>query len=433
MTFQDIVPPASRRSIRDIPVPGNRNSKPPTPSPRPTYSPPPPPPSPEWLEPREKRPRFWLWIIAVIALVILFFGVSYFFAKATVKVTPKIQEVDVSQTINANQKSSSLPDGTIPYALITLEKEGMADAPGTGEIAVSQKASGQIIIYNNYSTASQDLIATTRFATPEGLIYRIDKNIIVPGQTTVSGKVTPGSIEATVYADQPGEKYNVGLKDFKVPGFQGTPKADGFYARSKTPLAGGFVGTTKKVSDQDLAVAHAKIEGDLGRDLLQQARTQKPDNFVLFDSALVTRFSALPNGSSTSNGLVSVREKATGYAIVFDRDVLNSYLETSLDQNTSTSTIMGLDSLNFNLLNKANFPSASSTAISFTLGGKIKLVAQIDQQKLKNDLAGLYRSKISTILTNYPSIEKVDVVYRPLWLWSFPKKINSIDIEILNP
>ena len=438
--FQDIVPPSPRRSIRDIPVPEARRPRPAPASPRPVEMPPPParPPVQTWEEFNDEpagRRRYWPWLLGLLLLIILFFGFSYFFAKATVKVTPRSEEVSINQTLSADQKSttSASSSSAIPYALIVLDKEGTADAPGTGDVSVSEKASGQIIVYNNYSSASQTLIATTRFQTPEGLVYRIDKDITVPGEKTVDGKTVAGSVEATVYADQPGEKYNVGLKDFTIPGFQGTPKASAFYARSKTPLAGGFIGTTKKVSDADLAAAHTKIEGSLGRELLEQARSQKPDNFILFDGALVTRFSPLPNGSSTSPGLVLVREKATSYAIVFDRDVLSSYLGTALGRDTSSSTLEGLDQLRFNLLDKANFPKASSTAISFTLQGNVNLVPNIDQEALKADLSGLSRSKVSSVLAKYPSIEKVDVVYRPLWLWSFPKKASDIEIEVVSP
>src|SRR4051812_24942640 len=134
MTFQDIVPPSPRRSIRDIPVPENRRPRPTAPAPRKPSprseieAPPPHPPRPmqtEWNEPEERRGgRLWLWLGVIAILAIIFFGLSFFFAKATVKVTPKVQEMTVNQTFSADQKTASLSAGSLSYALITLEKEG---------------------------------------------------------------------------------------------------------------------------------------------------------------------------------------------------------------------------------------------------------------------------------------------------------------------
>jgi len=64
-----------------------------------------------------------------------------------------------------------------------------------------------------------------------------------------NGKTVPGSIEVTVYADEPLSKYNIGLTDFTVPGFKGAPQFETFYARSKTPMTGGFTGMEPVVEE----------------------------------------------------------------------------------------------------------------------------------------------------------------------------------------
>ena len=76
--------------------------------------------------------------------------------------------------------------------------------PTTGEEAVEVKASGKIMVYNNFSSEPQRLIIRTRFETKEGLIYRIPESIVVPGKTVKMGWETPGSKEIGVFADEPG-------------------------------------------------------------------------------------------------------------------------------------------------------------------------------------------------------------------------------------
>ncbi len=101
------------------------------------------------------------------------------------------------------------------------------------------KASGIVIFFNGFSSAPQKLVASTRIQSPEGLIFRIKKDIIIPGSEIIRDKIVPGQVEAEVVADEQGSKYNIGLAEFQVPGFRGTPRFDSIYARSLAPFTGG--------------------------------------------------------------------------------------------------------------------------------------------------------------------------------------------------
>ncbi len=432
--FQDITPP-QRRSIRDIPLSAPRRVKAevspaPAPAPERSIDPPVVNRTVDDSAPRNDRTRrAGLWSLVLIAIIFLFFGISYLFAGADVKVTPNSQNVNVNQTIIGDPNAAN---GAMPYAVITLEKEGKAEAPSSGDTTGSDKASGDIIIYNNYNSQPQTLIATTRFKTPEGLIFRIDKDVTVPGQATVNGKITPGTAEATLYADAPGEEYNVGLKDFTIPGFQGTPKAQGFYARSKTPLSGGFVGTRKTVSAADLAVAKTQIESNLRAEILAQANSQKPDNFILYPNALTIIFTPLGNGTSTDKK-VTVKESATAYAVVLDKNQISKYLANAFSISLASSSFSGIENLTFNFTDPKGYDPKSPNQLSFKLEGQLAVVSVVDVDKLKNDLKGISRSDLSTVLANYASIKKAEVVFKPFWRWSFPSKAASIKVETVNP
>ena len=82
------------------------------------------------------------------------------------------------------------------------------------------------------------------------MIYKIPESITVPGKKTVGGKSIPGSVETLIFADEPGEKYNLKISelkgDFKVAGFKGDKKYDFFYGRAKTDIDGGSSGVIKK-------------------------------------------------------------------------------------------------------------------------------------------------------------------------------------------
>src|SRR5262249_21252828 len=115
------------------------------------------------------------------------------------------------------------------YSLVT-DKNGAFTYHASGVKNVSDKATGAITIYNAYSSAPQGLAATTRFQTPDGLIFRLLHNALVPGAEIKDGKIIPASVQANIVAEAPGPKYNVGpVPHLSIPGFSGSPKYNGFY------------------------------------------------------------------------------------------------------------------------------------------------------------------------------------------------------------
>ncbi len=91
---------------------------------------------------------------------------------------------------------------------------------------------GTITVFNNYSSANQRLIKSTRFMAQNGLIYRIQTGTIIPGY---------GSIEVEIVSDGNGKEYELNCSTtnpctFKIPGFEGGPRYDKFYGKGFTPI-----------------------------------------------------------------------------------------------------------------------------------------------------------------------------------------------------
>jgi len=133
--------------------------------------------------------RIIIWSVATISVLILVYASSLTFSKATIKITPKQWTGEVEISLEASQNRE-----TLIYNLVTINGEMSRDIPATGEEQIEQKASGEIIIFNDHSPASQTLIKNTRFQTPEGLIFRIKDAVSVPGTTTQGGVTTPGKL-----------------------------------------------------------------------------------------------------------------------------------------------------------------------------------------------------------------------------------------------
>jgi len=429
--LQDILPPRQRPVRRPLgeTIP-SRNTPPP---------PPPPPQSPrqapevpeEPQRPRPPRRSFRLpgagvWFALGVAVLILTLAFSYLFAGATVRVTPRIEKVFADNASFTANKSAV--DG-ISYEIMSLERIGTREVAPSGEEQASDKATGRIVIYNNFSTQSQRLIKNTRFETSGGLIFRIPNSVVVPGVHKQNGQDVAGSIETDIIADQPGPEYNLGLSDFTVPGFKGSPQYDKFYARSKTPTTGGFIGKRLVVPPGDLANVRDGLEKELKEQLLTQAQAEKPAGYLLYESGATVSFVPEPTGQN--NGKAVVTEKATLTAIILKADTLASFLAKTYVPGYESEGVL-LDNPDELSVTFASGADPSSGKVSGTLSGAGNIRFVFDPEALKRDLAGKAKGALNTLVNNDPqyknSIVKATVSLRPFWKSHFPDQGSDISV-----
>lgn len=373
-----------------------------------------------------------LWIVAILAVIVLFFALSFLFSYAKITVTPKSQTVALTEKLSA---SKGAPSGNaIPFNLVVISDQDSAAVPASGQENVSDSAKGKVVIYNSYSSASQALLINTRLMGSNGKIYKTAAAATVPGMKGA----TPGSVEVPVYASEPGADYNSDPLDFKIMGFQGTPKYDKFYARSDGALAGGQVGTVPSVSDADKAKAETDIENSLKAKLLSEATNQIPKGFVLFNnSAFMTVTSedlgSVPDGS----GQVPLNIKGTLYGFLFDEKQLTDTIANDVipnyDPSAQTVHIQNISDLGFSLTSKDSDSFNDAKNLSFTISGPAKIVWDVDSSKLASDVLGKKRSDFKSILAGYTNIASADLVIRPIWKFSFPTESKDIKVLVSEP
>ncbi|MBU2028468.1 hypothetical protein KJ761_01080, partial [Patescibacteria group bacterium] len=167
-----------------------------------------------------------------------------FLPKASVKILTqtKSQSLDVEITANVNSLAIDAGTKVIPAKTLAVSEELIYSFNATGEkSSLSKKAKGAITIYNEYGPQSQPLVATTRFLSQDGKLFRLVKNVVVPGVIKTGTETKPGAIEAEVVADETGESFNIGPASFTIPGFKdsGNNKYTKFYAKSFKAMTGG--------------------------------------------------------------------------------------------------------------------------------------------------------------------------------------------------
>lgn len=363
-----------------------------------------------------------LWLAVSSCIAVLLIVLSWTFTGATVTVTPKRTTVTLSDDFSAERVG-----GSLSFTLAPFQKIGEETVPALAKKRVSDRASGTIVVYNNFSDRPQRLIKNTRFESPQGRIYRIDRSIVVPGQKKSGTELTPGSVEAVVFADSPGESFNSPLTDFTVPGFKNDPgRYAGFYARSKTALTGGFEGTVPVPTETAEKAAREKIRLKITEELLAEAKQSVPNDSAFLKGAYRVVTESLPHQERGESEAV-VREKMTLTALYLPRaELTQAIARKKLPQyDGKPVSIETLETL------IATLKSAGSTdeKISFSVAGEARIVSLFDEAALAEALRGKPKNGVAPVLSSFPAIEKVDVILRPFWRRSFPEKAGKIKIE----
>ncbi len=370
------------------------------------------------------RPTFpYKTLFAVLIVIAISLGALYYFSSAKVEITPNTVSAAVQSSFTANQSS-----GDLPYEIITAQKIASQSVKSSGTKTVTTSASGSITIYNTQAKA-QKLVANTRFATTAGLIFRIHEAVSIPGGTATK----PGTAKATVYADKPGDSYNVDPTSFTIPGFAGTPLASQVYARSSVAIAGGASGTMPVVNPADEAQAQKALMTALAPDLTASLQSQIPAGYILVPGAATTTFTELTPAASPTTGMVDVKEQGTITAVVFPNTALAKSVATSvagLGYQGEPVSLLPASNLTFV---SAGLPDATATSFSFTLAGTASLEYVVDPTRIAAAVAGKTRSAAEVALTNYPEVKRAVIILRPFWRQTFPEDPSTIAVTVANP
>jgi len=371
----------------------------------------------------------WGWVIAVLIIII---GGPYLYGKlfhsATIVINPRHTTVEANNAL-INLAKEPLPT-EVPLVTMSISDTVSRVVRTTGSAEVSEKASGSIIVYNNFSTAPQKLLEETRFEAPDGKIYKTAKGnpVTIPGIT--NGK--PGQITVTVYADQPGAEYNKELTDFTIPGFKGSSKYEKFYARSASPITGGLAGTQASVAPEDREQIAADIGTDLGNRLRAEALLQKTDDFIIIDQSSRITISEPTVTPSEDNPLEAEFALTGTYtALLVNKTELASRLAVHLVSGYADEPIAinNIDTLTITPVLSEGQTIDSLDRIPLTISGQPLFVFQIAEDQLRQELLGISRRDAQAVFAHYPSIDSARLVIKPLWRMRAPGDANSIDIR----
>jgi hypothetical protein len=387
-------------------------------------------------ERERKKGTFKKFLKPILVLLILaagWFVWTYILPNAKITLVVKRTPKDVQENVLISIKDTAfsiMPDGSIvlPGQLLSSSKNAQIEVPAQGKAQVNEKAKGKLTIYNGFDTKPQILVSSTRFISPDGKIFRLTQQIIVPGGKSENGIITPGSITADVVADQPGDAYNLApVKNWKIPGFQGTPRFNTFYAENNEAMTGGFQGERPSATDADMQSGEAKLTDTLRSALDAQMSVLLTDKFKLIDgSTLFNLTKKQLQADTTQPDKAFLYGEADMKKIVFMEDMLASAIQLKykdeIPQNAKPETI----SLDYGTV-QADFIEGT---IRVPVSGKIVYKPEVDNGSFLDAIKGRNQSDVQQYALSLPWFDSMRISFWPLWVKTIPKNVDRIELEI---
>ncbi len=374
---------------------------------------------------RKAGPVFFL--LGGISLLSLA-GVTFFFflSKAEIHVTPQRITKSIDLQFDGRTEGSVFGKDSLPVRLVenteSVTFQGQATGTSSG---AAQKARGMITIANGYNAEPQTLVATTRFQSLDGKVFRLADGTIVPGMK--NGQ--PGTIEVAVIAEETGTVYNIAPTSFTIPGFKGSPKYAKFSAQSMKTMSGGGDASGSGmtvISKTDLEKALDEAKRRAKAAYLEKAKKElQPNEKILEDLIEITPQNKMaPPLAGTAATSFDYKDDYTVKGFTFSEDTLKEKIQTQ-----------GEETINGTLFRPTAITLTYNDSISNYGDGTLRLKAHavvvsesvIDREALTNDFLGKDESGINTVLAGHPEIKKVEVNFKPQWFSAVvPKTRNRV-------
>jgi len=319
----------------------------------------------------------------------------------------------------------------LPGELLRATQNMQMTFKANGKEAVKEKARGILTVHNSFSSAPQIFVAKTRFESPNGKIFRTEKQITIPGSRVQNSKVIPSSIDIEVVADEPGETYNIPPSSgWKVPGLKGTPKYNTFYGENTKSISGGAIGEHLSATDEDKKNAETAITAALKDSLQAQMIVLLSNKFKTPEEGMSFQITKkefqYPSGDPENFVLYAEGEMRQ---FAFNEETLKEAILKKIRKTISGDIPMKAE--NFDISYSFLQPIFNDEKLTLSISGNTVYVPDININELKTELRGKTRSEMQQIIYSIQGLENAQTSLEPkwaFWLRNVPKNENRIFI-----
>ena len=376
--------------------------------------------------------KYFFFFAAVFILLAGLAGAYFLLPKATIALELKNQGKSAAMDITADVQVESIDAGSkiIPAKLEQTDQETTSNFDATGSASGGAKASGKVVIYNEFSSENQPLVATTRLETTDGKIFRITKSMTVPGVTKVGDETQPGAIEVDVVADKAGEDMNIDATDFRISGFKNNQaKYDKFYAKSTKPMSGGGTGEAKVITAEDIAKAKEEITTSVKKAALASLKKDLPaDRKIFEDSVQVEVLSAETSDvAGTEKEKFSATAKVRASALSISESEVKEILKEDLTRQGASVGVISFDESVHSIL--SDFDNQQKM-LKFSAKADASALSGLDIENFKKGILGKTNEEAQNYAKNFPAIQKTDISFWPFFVNRIPMNEKKVVVEM---
>jgi len=382
----------------------------------------------------KKRPYKWLIVILILGVLgtgVWFLGFKVL-PKADIKIELKKSTVNFEENIVTRKNVTGVETGeegmVLPGELLIANRNLQMNFPAHGKEEIKIKARGKLTVYNSYSSEPQVLVEATRFESSGGKIFKLDKRTVIPGAKIQNGKIVPSKIDVAVTAAEPGADYNVAAGGgWRIPGFKGSPKYEGFYAEAAEAFSGGFVGERLVPTADDITQAKTKIEEALKDAAQSQMLVLLTPRFKLLDEAVSFKIiKEEVNSKVDDNGNFSIFGEAEMRNMVFEEDVLKN----ALIEKNKGAVEGNLRVLDFNLGYGDVKADLLKGEMSFTAKGSTTFAPLIVVEDFRNQILRMDEARLKGTLLSLQGVDKAKISFWPFWVHRVPQNPKRVNISL---
>jgi hypothetical protein len=384
-----------------------------------------------------KKPKIALLKIlgfCFIFLILLFVSGFFIFSKTEIKIWPKTEILTLEETITIEIEPGEKEEGdnriSLPGQLFEDQKSDSQEFSATGKTLKEVKAEGIIKVYNAYSTSDQPLLATTRFVSADGKLFRSLKREIIVGGEYVKGKFVPGETDIMVRAAEPGEDYNIEPSTFSIPGFVGTPKYTAFYGKSFESMTKGFRREVAQITQDDLDKAKEILVERLKKESKDFLISALPQGFVLLEETISQEvieenFSQEAGAEAES---FNFQAKVKSFSLIFKKSDLEDLAKKIISENIKEGKKFQEESLEIDYSIKSMDLEDSQMILKIEI--KAKIYSDINLDKFKKALLGKTIQEVRAFLQGQPEINKSEINLSPFWRRKIPEDFDKVDVKL---
>ncbi|MFA4830630.1 MAG: hypothetical protein WC862_01395 [Patescibacteria group bacterium] len=366
---------------------------------------------------RNQPVRFYKIVaLSFLLITIVLLGMIVFMSskRATITITTKATPVNVNFTVEIGETTSANQvAGAVVTSTVSLTKSfspnGNSEAPGI--------AAG-IITLHNISKTAQPLVVTTRFLSPDGILFRLKKGDTAPAQ---------GTVDVEVYADQAGKSGNIGPANFTIPGLNEARQKE-VYGTSAGSMSGGMK-TIGVLSQEDIDKAEKEMLEQIRLEGEKKLSSEGHDNLIGIFSVVGQSYKVNAElGKEVTEFVMSMN--ATVLGIFYNKDDIAKFATDALMK----KAVMDSDNIQ---------PSGSEPTItldSYDQGtGKTVLSVFYDgiaslnpgsKQLDKTIFFGKSRDDIRRYVLSLDHVNSVDIDFTPAWIRTVPQVKDHVNVVV---